>query len=84
MTPNIDYETEIIELANHIQGLPNKGDIIEHATYNEWGVALDLLCYQIEDMEIKISKDTFDKIIQLAKSMEMEDEVWKPLEPLVE
>ena len=84
MKNELDYEREITEIVNQISNVPLKEDILLYATHDECEVGLDVLCNQLDENGIKISKTVFDRIKYIAESLEMKKEVWEPLEPLVE
>lgn len=72
----MNYEIEIISIVNEYRGKLSDGEvnnIIDLAKHNEWGVALDILCTQIIEYNLKISPNSFQKIEQMAKEMGLDE-----------
>lgn len=55
-------------------------EFIEH---NEWVLAFETLCYQINHYRLEISQEYYDKIASLGKNLGLELEDWSFLEKLI-
>ena len=80
-----NLEKRIIKLVQQIKHIPakEKEDIIEFASNNEWGLALDTLCFQIDEHDISISKEEYQEIMNLGMSLNMEESIWIGLKRLI-
>jgi hypothetical protein len=80
-----NLEKKIISLAKKIKGLPeiDKKNVIEFAQNAEWGLALDVLCNQIYEHEIEITKETYEDIMKIANQMNMSKTAWEFLKELI-
>jgi hypothetical protein len=52
----------------------------EFISVGEPGIAFENICSYFDDNELKISRETYDKIVVAGKAMEMEPEEWSFLE----
>lgn len=76
----INNEKEILAELKDV--LPNQ-DIIEAReciSHNEHGIALELICTQIIEHEIKIPKKLFDKIRSATALMDMDKGLYRQIE----
>ncbi len=82
---NNNVEDRVIGLAKKIEKLSEEDhqNIIDLAEHNEWGVALDSLCHQLYEYDIKITKSDYDEICGLGKEMGMNVDEWLFLKELV-
>ena len=80
-----NLEERIIKLVQGINGIPEveKVDIIEFASHNEWGLALDTLCFQLDEHDILITKEDYQEIARLGNSMDMQESIWIGLKRLI-
>ncbi len=78
-------EGRIVKLTQSITNLPEKDkkEIIEIADYREWGLALDELCFIVDDLNINITKDQYKEISSLGTDMGMEEFIWVGLKRLI-
>lgn len=49
-------------------------EIIEH---DEWGIALETICSVLEQENIPVEKDIFNKIEEIGLYMEMDQSLWE-------
>ena len=49
----------------------------------EWGIAIETLCTQIYEYDIKISPEFYEKLASFAKSLNMQSTIWLPLRKLI-
>jgi len=61
----------------------NATDALELLDHAEWGVAFDLICTQLYEYEIPVSKEQFALIEQTARMMDMDSTNWDYLKELV-
>lgn len=68
----------ILHLLKDIPTLPDQDrkNVIEFAENSEWGLALDALAHQIYEYQIKINRETFDEIVAIGKSMDINPVTW--------
>jgi hypothetical protein len=55
----------------------------EFISVGEPGIAFENICSYIDDNHLKLSRETYDKIVVAGKSMEMGPEEWSFLEKYV-
>jgi len=81
----IDLERRIVQLTQKIKGIPKEevADIVELASNNEWGLALDTLCFQLDECNLKITIEQYNEIMNLGREMHMEESLWLVLKRLV-
>jgi hypothetical protein len=59
-------------------------DALEMITYNEYGIAFEIICNQLFEHNIKITSEIYEKIIIIGKLMKMNETSWNFLEQLIE
>lgn len=67
----MNVEMKIKSIVEHISGLPKRDLLIvlEYLEYNEWGLALDHLCYTLDEEDIQISEPIFQQIKDVSIQM---------------
>ena len=83
----MNYELEITNIANEYIGKLPQGDIdsiVSLASHREWGVALENLCTQIYEYELKVPRQTFLKIEEMVKKMNLDSTYLDDLSELIE
>lgn len=80
-----NLEERIIELVQGMNDIPEaeKMDIIEFASHNEWGLALDTLSFQLDEHDILITNEDYQEIARLGDSMNMQESIWIGLKRLI-
>jgi threonine aldolase len=71
----MNYEKEIVIIVKKFEGkLPPEDikSIISLAEHSEWGQALDNLCTQIEEYNLFLSMNTFSKIEEMVREMNLD------------
>lgn len=58
-------------------------EVMEFVDHNEFGIALESLCFILEDGKKPITKKIYDRIDQLGILMEMDKDTWKNLQALI-
>lgn len=78
-------EKKILNLTEQINSLPEKDkkNVVEFVEHGEWGIALDTLCNQIYEHDLKITKTTYDEIEAVGKMMNMNESTWSFLKKLI-
>ena len=81
-----DVKIRIKNLSNQIDMLPRDdiSNIVMFLENNELGVALDTLCNQIYDNNIKISLHIYKSIEEIGNEMRMYDSNWTFLTKLID
>lgn len=54
-------------------------EIAEYLSYNEWGIAFEILCTSITDNKIIIRKAQYDEIESIGAEMEMDNSLWRDI-----
>jgi hypothetical protein len=83
----MNYELEIINITKEYNGKLPQSDIdsiVVLASHREWGVALENLCTQIYEYELKVSKQSFFKIKEMITKMKLDTRYLDDLSELVE
>ncbi|MDL2286052.1 MafI family immunity protein [Desulfococcaceae bacterium OttesenSCG-928-F15] len=62
---------------------PEMAEVMEYLYHGEYGIALETLCFIIEDGKKPITQEIHELIDQLGTLMEMEKDLWKPLKALI-
>lgn len=80
-----DIVRRIEKLVQRINAIPADGRryVIELAYHNEWGLALDTLCFQIDEHDISITNEDYKEIVSLGNIMNMEESIWTELKRLI-
>jgi hypothetical protein len=47
---------------------------------NEWGVAFSLICTQLQEYEVTVSREVFDQMAVAGEKMEMDRREWENVE----
>lgn len=81
------FRNEIIEMVGKIidavdgklpaQNIADAGELLDH---NEWGVALSLVCTQLQEHDVPVSGKLFRQIALAGEKMGLGPEVWDGLE----
>lgn len=77
-----EIEATLINLAREThQSLPNDtaATVIELAQAGEWGIALEILCEQLFEYDISISRAARDRIAALGGQMGLDSTLWADL-----
>jgi hypothetical protein len=73
----MDIHSVIFEILQELEQKLNEEDVLrarEYLSYNENGVAFELICTQIIEYELKVSRNVFDKLNWIAKEMRLQAE----------
>lgn len=83
------FRKEIVALVGNIIDavdgkLPvaNIADARELLDHNEWGEALLLICTQLGEYEVPVSRDVLGQIVRAGEKIGYDKEVWEGLEVL--
>lgn len=81
-----NIKNEILNLINNLGLLPRNdiNNILMFLDNNEFGVALDTLCSQLYENDIKISSIMYKNIEEIGKTMDMSDSTWTFLAELID
>jgi len=84
----MDFETSIVDFIKSIVfdlNLPEDVSLqlLEYAQHSECGMAFEDLVYYIENNELGMKKETFEKIVKLGHMLDMEEKSWEALKRLV-
>lgn len=58
-------------------------NILEFIDCDEWGLAYEILCSQIYEYEVSITREFYERIRFLGKKKHINPDVWQNLESLV-
>lgn len=80
-----NIKNEMIELVDGLDLLPRSdyNNIIMYIENNEYGEALDTLCCQIFENNIRISIHKYENIVRVGSSIGMPDSTWSFLIELI-
>ena len=71
----MNYEKELLSITNDYRDLlpdQNITNIIELATRNEWGEAIEVLCTQLFEYDIKVSLKNYAILERMIKEIGLE------------
>lgn len=54
----------------------NLSDIKEYIYHGEYGLAYEVLCYAIVELNQKVNPDTYENIVNLGQSMNIDKNIW--------
>lgn len=73
--------TEIIDLSTPLLPASDISNARELVVQNEYGVALELICTQLDEYEKQIDPKLYKKIKSACSEMSLPNSYWKPLDP---
>lgn len=80
------FMMKLFELLNETtKTLPSNDvrNITEFIENGEWGLAYEILCIQLYEYDIQISRGFYEKISSLGKSIGIQSSIWLPLKKLI-
>lgn len=80
--PDNEFESIIKDLGSNFRKI-DRDEIIELCIHRECGIAYEMLCTQIYEFDIKISKKLFERIKKLGIFLEMNSDNWEDLKKLI-
>ncbi|MCW3111007.1 MAG: hypothetical protein JWQ09_5513 [Segetibacter sp.] len=86
MDNNKTIENRLLDLLKETSTQLTSEDIMlisEFIEHNEWGLAYETLCTQLDEYNAQISSATYEKITDLAKVMNIDSIIWQSLKNLV-
>lgn len=81
-----ELEKKLLSVVNKMKNKLSARDIeyiLDLFEHNEMGVAYEHLCVQLNEYSIPISKELYDEISELGKSMDIEASYYTDLEELI-
>lgn len=76
------FESLYLHLASLFSS-PDLAEVMEYLDHGEYGIALETLCFIIEDEKKPITQKIYALIAQLGNLMEMEKDLWEKLKVLI-
>jgi hypothetical protein len=61
----------------------NINDAIDLLEHDEWGESFLLICTQLYEYDVSISRSTYDSIREIGLSMKLDESNWQMLEELI-
>ncbi|MCC3379666.1 MafI family immunity protein [Paenibacillus farraposensis] len=80
----MDVKRGIEDLLNLVKIPPEDSEkVCEYLEYDEWGVALEHFSATVLDEGIEINELIYSLIKKVGEYMELEEETWESLKPLI-